>query len=186
MCRKAAARLHRSAKIVNPFADIRRGVLQHARDQADLVRRIHGEKRGACAAEVMKAHGLSELGEDACTHDVVDAACDSADVLGMRPIARHAGCDRAGGGGSPSNSAGDKAGVGSGTRKLSARLAFGVLRIEKDVHPGSIELEVPADGKGSDASPAYQPKAEQGQDEAISILQLTLLASGRQGERLVH
>ena len=66
-------------------------------------------------------------------------------------------------------------------------LRLGVLRIEKNVHAGSIELKVPADRQGGDAAPAYEPEAEQGQDKAITILDLTLLmAVAGQTERFVH
>ena len=56
-------------------------------------------------------------------------------------------------------------------------LRLGVLRIEKHVRPGSIELDMPTDRKGGDAAPTDQPKAEQGQDEAITILDLSPLVA---------
>src|ERR1700687_5254043 len=66
-------------------------------------------------------------------------------------------------------------------------LGLGVLRIEKHVHPGSVELKMPADGKGFDAAATDQPQAEQGQDKAIAKLEFTLLMTvAWQSNRLLH
>ena len=80
-------------------------MLQHAGNEADLVGRIHGQKGRPRAAEVVKTHGFSELLADARADDVVDAAVATEVGPCMTPRGRHARCDQAGGGGSPSNSA---------------------------------------------------------------------------------
>jgi len=56
--------------------------------------------------------------------------------------------------------------------KALGPLCLGVLRMEKNVHPRSIELEVTADCERGEAAPAYLPEAEEAQDEAIAILKL--------------
>ena len=45
---------------------------------------------------------------------------------------------------------------------------LGVLRIEKNVHTGSIKLKMPAEGEGRDTAPAYRPKAEQRQAQSAN------------------
>jgi hypothetical protein len=66
-------------------------------------------------------------------------------------------------------------------------LGLGVLRDEKNVHAGSIVLQMPTDREGGDAPPAYEPGAEQGQQKSIAILEFALLvAADRNGKRFVH
>ena len=99
------------------------------------------------------------------------------DIPYMTPKARHARCDRAGEGGSPSNSAGDRGGVGQGHGSSRRALPW-CLPDREACSPRSIELEVTADGEGGEATPADQPEAEEGQDEPITILELSSLVAG--------
>jgi hypothetical protein len=74
MCGKASARFDRSGQNVMPFADIWRGVLQGTGDQADLVRRLHGEEGRSRPSEVVKTHGFTEPFHGSRADDIVDAA----------------------------------------------------------------------------------------------------------------
>jgi len=74
MCGVTAARLYRLGQIVMLVADVWRGVLQHAWDETDLVRRLHGDEGGGCTTQVMQTHVFPELGVDAGADDVVDTA----------------------------------------------------------------------------------------------------------------
>src|ERR1700758_822523 len=85
MCGIAAARLNRSSQIVDSFAHIGRGVLQHAWDQTDHIRRLHGEESGGRATEVVETHGLSELLDNLPTDNVIDAAGAKRASLKRRP-----------------------------------------------------------------------------------------------------
>src|SRR4051794_345828 len=62
MYRKAAACLHRARKIVMLLADFRRRMLESPGDEANLLRGVHSQKSRCGPTEVMKAHGLSEVG----------------------------------------------------------------------------------------------------------------------------
>ena len=127
-----------------------------------LFGRIHGEERRGCAAEVMQTHGFAELGDDARADDVVDAACgEGASLVGgpepvMLVATEQARADLL----QIAQEIGEEL---LGHPEALGTLRLGVLRIEKNVHPGSIELEMPADGEGGDAAAADQPEAEQGQ-----------------------
>src|SRR6476620_1345282 len=182
MCRVALARLHGSGEIVNLLPDIRRDMLQHTGDQADQFRRIHGQESGSRATEVVKTHVLIELGEDARPHHVVDAVITerATSVRGPQSVMVVAT---------------KKAGTDLLQIVQKIRLKFwrdaetfgtfclGILGIEEDVHACGVQLQMPAGGKGFDAASAYQPNADDGQDQTVSILQLPLLTNRRQGER---
>jgi hypothetical protein len=59
MCCKALPRLHRARKIVMLLVRVWRRMLEHPRDQANLLRCVDRQKGRCCATEVMKTHGLS-------------------------------------------------------------------------------------------------------------------------------
>jgi hypothetical protein len=59
--------------------------------------------------------------------------------------------------------------------------------MQENIHPQIIELEMTADSQSGDASPAYGPDTQYGQQKSVTVLDLELLvASGRQLERLFH
>ena len=51
---------------------------------------------------------------------------------------------------------------------------LGVLRIEQDIHPGGIELEMTRDAECCDAASANRPNAVEGDEQTVSIVQLAL------------
>ncbi len=57
-----------------PFAHIRRGVLQDAGNQPDLVGRVHGDEGRSRTPDVVKTHGFTEFPDDSRADDIVDAA----------------------------------------------------------------------------------------------------------------
>src|SRR5262245_51768252 len=71
---KALPCLSRTGKIVVPFVDLCRHMLEYTGDQADLLRGFHGQESRGRSTEIVKAHGLSKLGSDACTSDVIQPA----------------------------------------------------------------------------------------------------------------
>ena len=138
------------------------------------------------ATEVMKTHGFSELLGDSRADNVVDAACaQRAPLVGCPKPVMLAATEQAGA---------DLLQIAQEIGKELLRhpealraLGLGVIRIEENVHPGSVELKMTADGEGGDAAAAYRPEAEQGQEQPVTILDLTLLVAGaRQRERFVH
>ena len=57
-----------------PLASVERGVLQHARNKADLIWCIYGEEGSGRAPEVMQTHGFAEFGSDVGADNIVYAA----------------------------------------------------------------------------------------------------------------
>ena len=52
---------------------------------------------------------------------------------------------------------------------------LGVRRMQENIHACIVELNVLADGEGGDTATAYGPKAEQGQEQPVAVLDFALL-----------
>src|SRR5690242_2824136 len=70
--------------------------------------------------------------------------------------------------------------------KTLGTLRLGVLWKKKNVHAGGVELKVTSDGEGGDAAAPDQPNTDEGNEQPITIVQITLLAGKRQAGRFVH
>ena len=182
MCRMASAGLHRWRKII-PLRDFIRGVLQHAGDQTDHVGRVHGEVGGSCSTEVVETHGLSELLESSRADNVVDAsgAERASPIRRPKPVMLLAATEQPG---ADLFQIAQEIGEELILRYPEAfgTLRLGVLRIEKHVRPDSIELDMSAEGKGRNAAATDQPKGEQGNDKAVTILEFSLLVAVTRGQ----
>ena len=65
-------------------------------------------------------------------------------------------------------------------------LGFGVLRKKQDVHASRVELEMTRDRERGDAASAFRPSADQGDDEAVAVVQFSPFAGRRQPARFIH
>src|SRR5690348_3625379 len=74
MSHKALPCLHRAGKIVMPVFHLWRSMLEHTRDQTDLLRKFHGQESRCRSTEIVKTHGLSKFGSDSCANNVIQAA----------------------------------------------------------------------------------------------------------------
>lgn len=63
---------------------------------------------------------------------------------------------------------------------------LGVLRIEQDVHPRGVELQMTRDGEHCNAAPADRPNTVEGDDEPVAIIKISLLTGRRQRGRFLH
>ncbi len=121
-------------------------MLQYAGDKTDLVRSIRGDEGGGCAAEVMQTHGFPELICCMGADNVVNPTRGERTALKGRPKAVMLG--------TPHNAWADilqiVLEVGEkliGHPVALSLLGLGVLGIEEKVHAGSIEHDMPIDGK---------------------------------------
>src|SRR4029077_10064589 len=65
---------------------------------------------------------------------------------------------------------------------------LGVRRIEENVHACIVEVKMRAGGQGGEATPAYRPNGDQGQQQPVAVLDFALLMTiaGWQREGCVH
>src|SRR5262249_8918833 len=54
---------------------------------------------------------------------------------------------------------------------------LGVSRMQENIRPCIIELKMTVDGEGCKAATAYRPKAEQGQEQPVAILDFALVVT---------
>src|ERR1700730_18833701 len=68
---KAPTGLHRTREIVMSFVDLWRQMLEHTRDQTNLLRCVHRQKGRRRPTKVVKTHWFSELGSDPPTNNAI-------------------------------------------------------------------------------------------------------------------